>query len=458
MTSLRRLSAFGALLLALTLPLPAFAAPSILRLDRKKAPPGSVVIITGRGFIDDIKKITVTLGDKPCMVTEAAVGTPKGDQIMVVTPLELKVGQYNFKVTIKGESAEHPFEIIDPKDLGKVDDGANPKGNEQLSKLVRVETLSVEPGAAGKTAVRVAGKTEKMADGLKLSLVLKFGDVVLKNGFAEVKDNAFSVALGPFTGDFFPGAYTVEITFPVNRQPRRVVRKWAKTVDKSIIKEFQDLKRVDYLEIGDAEQGKRKAELARKSYDKLLEEADKIFQEAQDTYAATARCLFKKGRQYDIEKWQEWLFAQGFVKETGKVKELQRLNKCLSKPYINEKGWLNFLKTQLQKIKKLRSEILEEEKRYIVPRFPETNEALKELMSVLADLNFRRTKDLFERNNLKFEKRMDMLKDADLADLKPASRATVGRFKGLVKQANLELHPNSVMKEGAPDEKKDGKN
>lgn len=430
--------------------------PIILKVDRNPVPPGSALLITGRNFTKDTKKIKVEVGNQPCMVSQSSE-----TQIYVVTNEKAKIGKGKLVVTIGGKKAELPLEVVDPKNYkAPTNDGDGEKAMPNFSKIIVVESLTQATNSNGQRIFRVKGVTQKMADDFKVYIEIKFGPKSIVTGSAKIKGNRFQYDSEAFKGEIFPGAYTVITNFSLRRQSRRLRKKWLKTMDKTDIPNYQNVLRQDFFTIGDKAEGKKKAAELRVKYERLLKTLRKSFDDMQFAYAATARSMFRKGRKIEEKPWQDWVVKQGYVKNKNEPEpELDKLRKkktYLRGAYLNDSAWTKYVKDICSTVKDVRQKAQKLKSSFKTPRYPDTDYVLEELVGQIASLAYIRTVYLYQRNELKLSN--EFKKEVEWGNLPYKTNASGVRIDSLFVKAEAELDPKKFAKDMEKKGDKKGRN
>jgi hypothetical protein len=366
----------------------AYAAnPVIVKLDRNVVQPGSVVIITGRNFVVDLKKIRIEVGGKKCMVTEATI-----TQIMFVVSLDAKVGKSKIELSVSGKKTQFPIELKDKIEEGTNDGGA---AKEDLSntKLIVINSLTSKGADGGKTALSVTGKTQDLMDGMFLDVIVNFGKSEIVRGRVTVKDNAFKHTFEAFAGKVLPGTYTVNSQFRVSRQKYKIRKEFIKRQGKKILKTHREIKRVDFFELGSKSEAKAESAKIKKLYEGLIAQIDTVFQKLQNNYGGTSRCIYYRSGKVDEAPWKKYCFAQGLCKSDAEFEVLKKNKRYVGRggKYLNATAWRALLTAEFGKIVNIYNKAEKISGKYITTRFPKTAEAVRDLCKLTIDLTLKRT-------------------------------------------------------------------
>lgn len=434
-------------MVALLAPISAQAAdPVIVKLDRTIVQPGSVVVITGRNFDKDVTKIRIEVGGKRCMVTQSTE-----TQVMFVVSLDTKPGKTSIILTLAGKKAKFDIEVKKEIDEGKTDNGQKSEDTSK-TKLIVVEELTSKGSKGGKTALSVKGKTLKMADGFRLTIEVRYGKTRIAKSKVEVKGNSFELTFPPISRKLYPGTYTVQSSFQLARQKSRYRSGWMKKASDEDKKLYRRINRVDFFPIGSEADNKVETKKLQETYTKHLDNMHKIFEKLQLEFANASRCLFYKNNKVHEDSWKEYCTKLKLCKE---VEDLQKAAKATT--YVGRNGrylkdtWKTFLKSEFKKLVAEFDRIETLSARYVSPRYPETDAALKEMAALFVDLMLNRTEEMLKRSKLKPVQ--NPREYFGVAKIKKSLKASTGRYRQLREKALRELNPTKIIGEPDPEEK-----
>lgn len=432
---------------ALSMPLVAQAAdPVIVKVDRAVVQPGSVIVITGRNFDKDVKKIRIEVGGKKCMVTQSTE-----TEVMFVVSLDTKPGKTKIVLTLAGKKAEFAIEVKDKIDEGSADGGKKSEDTNK-TKLIVVESLNPKGAPGGKTALTVKGKTLKMADGFRINVEVLFGKTRIVKSKVEVKGNRFELTFPPISRKLYPGTYTVQSSFQLARQKSRYRGDWLKSATDEEKKLYRRINRVDFFPIGSDTDNKAESERLRRLYTTHLNKFHAILEKMQSEYANASRCLFYKNNQVHEDVWKEYCAKQKLCKEIEDVEKAAKSTRYVPRNgrYLKD-SWKTFLKSEFKKIVAEYKSVEELSAKYVSARFPATDAALKEMASVLVDLMINRTEEMLKRSKLKPVQNPRVFYGVE--SLTPVSKASFGRYMQLRNKSLRELNPKQIIGEPDPEEK-----
>lgn len=433
---------------ALSAPLVAQAAdPVITKLDRNIVQPGSVIVISGRNFVVDAKKIRIEVGGKKCMVTQSTE-----TEVMFVVSLDTKPGKHFIELTIAGKKAKFPVEVKESIDEGGADGGKRSEDTNK-TKLIVVEELSTKGAPGGKTSIVVKGKTLKMADGFRLNLEVLYGKTRIVKSKVEVKANRFELIFPPFARKLYPGIYTVKSSFQLARQKSRYRSKWLKNATSEDKQLYRRINRVDFFPIGSEADNKVESAKLRRIYTKHLENMDKILAKMQVEYANASRCLFYKNGKVFEDLWKEYCAKNNLCKEIEDVEKAAKSTKYVpnNARYLKD-TWKTYLKSEFKKLVAEYKAVLSLSSRYVSARYPETDAALKEMATVISNLMISRTEEMLKRSKLK--PLVDPRVYFGVESIPVGTTRSYARYVQLRKKALRELNPTKIVGAPDPEEKK----
>lgn len=416
--------------------------PTITKLDRLEAPPGSALNIFGQNFGKDPKLVKVTLGNKKCLVTMVT-----DTQLMVVTSLDSAVGQTEVIVEVKGQkSNKQPFTVLDPESVSKdywkkrtkvAEDNQREDSELKRSQFLRITKLEFKDlgsqsgsESGSKFVIAVAGEAPKMPDEFRVNMIFSFEKQYIDAFFTKVKNGRFACEFGPYKKDLFPGRYKVEAAFELRRQSLRIRRAWGEKIGKKELKNYVALEAKKYFQIGDANTLSALSTEYCTKYKEVYTKLRKEFEDFQQNYASATRSAFVKNdkgkKQVDEAAWSQWLKTQRFIRNSNDFEKIKKRTQFMKGLYLDVGKWEDYCLDFVARLKTHYAKVESFEGKFLTFAFEKAGKFLKSNISVLFDLQVRRTMFFYRFYKIKMPDKVRVVLGS--AGFQNVPFSSVGRF------------------------------
>lgn len=437
----------AALCLGLLLTLPAQAQtgrePTLRRIlfadgrETTTAPIGGTIYLEGRELFEPpeppkdedgrpIRKgfnpfadLEVKIDGQECMVLGSTL-----ERITISVHPAVKPGKRRtIKVEIKGRgSAKIKLDIVSMDEWTKSQAGMSERESEaggsqseaaerSVLQSFQIQKFQMVKGGVGQT-FQIEGLAKGLPDGLKVELSLLYDKREILSRTVPIKDERFTATFGPYTQKMLVGNYAVEMIFALNKQSRRRIRKWMKTVNKKKLALYKRVVRRGYTSVGGSgpkgditpEDRARQEEELRTHVRSLCQSAEGLMDELNSAYAGAARSFFKQpgDSDYDRQKYLDWLVKSGYAADAAAAERIQRETLwSSSRGHFDDEAWARFGRDKL--IPGLAELVKKNETfnaQYIAPPNGRADELGQFLISNVAKLYQKRTNDLYQQSRL----------------------------------------------------------
>jgi len=371
-----------------------------------------------KGF-KPFKGLKVTVDGTKCVVLGSAL-----ERITIQIHPDVKPGKKRtIKVEIAGRgSAKIKVDVLSMDEWQKSKEGEGERtgesgtGQDEAAERV-MEKFQIKKftfkgrGGAGQTFM-IEGEARGLPDGLKVELVLMYNKRQIRKRSVPIKDSKFSATFGPYTEKMLVGNYAVEMVFALNKQSKRRIRRWLKTVNKSKLQIYKRIVRRGYTSVGGTgpqgdilpEDRARQEEELQVHVKAVCATAQTLMDGLNEAYAGAARSFFKaKGESsYDKAKYLEWLVKSGYAADAGAAERIERDSSwASSRGHFDDAAWAQYGRDKL--IPGLQ-ELVETNTRYnaqyIAPPNGKADELSQFLVSNIAKLYQKRTDELYRKSRL----------------------------------------------------------
>lgn len=372
-----------------------------------------------KGF-NPFKGLKVSIDGKQCVVLGSAL-----ERITVQVHPDVKPGKKKtIKVDIAGRgSAKIKVDVLSMEEWQKSKEGEGERtgesGNSQNEDAERsvLEKFQIKKfkfkgrGGAGQTFM-IEGEARGLPDGLKVELVLMYNKREIRKRSVPIKDGKFSATFGPYTEKMLVGNYAVELIFALNKQSKRRIRRWLKTINKSKLQVYKRIVRRGYTSVGGTgpqgdilpEDRARQEEELQTHVRAVCASAQTLMDGLNEAYAGAARTFFKQkgASSYDKTKYLEWLVKSGYAADSGAAERIERdTSWASSRGHFDDGAWAQYGRDKL--IPALQ-ELVETNTRfnsqYIAPPNGKADELSQFLVSNIAKLYQKRTDELYRKERL----------------------------------------------------------
>ena len=369
-----------------------------------------------KGF-KPFKGLKVAIEGKECVVLGSAL-----ERITVQIHPDVKPGkQRTIKVDIAGRgSAKIKVDVLSMEDWKKSKEGESERvgesGNSQNEDAERtvLDKFQIKKftfkgrGGAGQTFL-IEGEAKGLPDGLKVELVLMFDKREIRKRSVPIKDGKFSATFGPYTEKMLVGNYAVELIFALNKQSKRRIRRWLKTVSKAKLQVYKRIVRRGYASVGGTgpqgdilpEDRKRQEEELQAHVKAVCASAQTLMDGLNEAYAGAARSFFKaKGESsYDKAKYLEWLVKSNYAADAGAAERIERDSSwASSRGHFDDAAWAQYGRDKLiPALQELVNTNTRFNTQYIAPPSGKADELSQFLVSNIAKLYQNRTDELYRQ-------------------------------------------------------------
>ena len=326
-------------------------------------------------------------------------------------------------VTIKGRgTAKIKLDIVSMEDWTKSQAGSAERSSESggsmdekleqdVMQRFQIEKFNMVKGGAGQT-FQIEGLAKDLPDGLKVELVLMYDKREILTRSVPIKDGKFSATFGPYTEKMLVGNYAVEMVFALNKQSKRRIRSWLKTLKKGEVEIYKRIVRRGYTAVGGtgpkgditAEDRARQEEELRVHVQALCDGAQVLMDELNTAYAGAARSFYKQpgASDYDKAKYIEWLVKGGYAEDTSAAERIQsKTDWASARGHFDDTAWASFGRDKLiPGLQALVEKNSAFNKQYIAAPNGRADELGQFLLSNVAKLYQKRTNDLYQQARL----------------------------------------------------------
>lgn len=349
---------------------------------------------------DPFAGVTLTIASQRAQVTASS-----RTELRFVVPQGLKPGKARLRLRVVGRgSAEVGVVVGDPPPPpGPEGNGETPPSQVpfHVGELERVES-------EGRVRFRLEGRAPELLDGMKVGLTLSYGADVIEARVIAVAQGRFRCDFAPLEGVLPVGVYAADALFALNRQPRRLVKRFLRIQGGAKAKLYRRLLRRSYCNVGGSGPGGQLLPADREAQQRelqararaLTQAARGALQGVERAYGSAARSFFRKPGQasYDPEAYRAWLLRTRRAGDEASAQALERERVAVTqRGHLDPQAWEARAEQALSQLAAARAAWREGEARYACPPDPRAARLAEDLVAVaLAQLQ-RRTRELYRR-------------------------------------------------------------
>lgn len=365
-----------------------------------------------KGF-DPFKGLKVTIDSKECPILGSTL-----ERITIQVHADVKPGKKRtIKVDVAGRgSTKIKVDVLSMEEWQKSKEGESERtgesgtGVEEAAEKV-MEKFQIRKfvfkgrGGAGQTFL-IEGEAKGLPDGLKVELVLMYDKREIRKRSVPIKDSKFSATFGPYTEKMLVGNYAVEMVFALNKQSKRRIRRWLKTISKAKLQVYKRIVRRGYTSVGGSgpqgdilpEDRARQEEELQAHVRAVCASAQTLMDGLNEAYAGAARSFFKQkgASSYDKDKYLEWLVKSSYARDSGAAERIERdTSWASSRGHFDDAAWAQYGRDKLiPALQELVNTNTRFNSQYIAPPSAKADELSQFLVSNIAKLFQKRTDEL----------------------------------------------------------------
>lgn len=387
-------------------PEPVRVEPVILQLESHEGPPGAVIVILGRGFGENAELVQAELGGKSCAVIEV-----HPEQIILVSDPETRPARSSLILSIDRKKLEaQTYEVLDPAKIGpeywkkqfeKYEAAARRDEETERREAILVDRFELVRDASGRVGILVAGRTKDLIDGCKLHLRLEHADETVGLETAIVGAGRFQTQFGPYDRRLFPGRYVLELRFLLHKQMFSLRKQLESGKDERKLESLRRLSFRDFYDIGSNDEWVRERDELAKVYDDGLKDIEARLSDFQALYAATLRCVFRKGKELDEAAWSEWVKSHELIANEAELAAARKDNRALKGEHFDPIAWEKLVTDLLLALEARQNAVFQKNKGFVTVPWSFLQGRYEVMTSILVGVIWVRTAFLHSRYKLK---------------------------------------------------------